>query len=59
MQKYYQTYFEVTSRHKKRQKNDMQPEFSYIHWLRLVNAVMFPVIIPFKRSTKIYLRCNR
>lgn len=43
MQKYYQTYFDITSRHKKRQKNDMQPEFSYIHWLRLVVEVMFLV----------------
>ena len=34
MQKYYKVYFDVTSRHKKRQKNDMQPEFSYAHWLR-------------------------
>ena len=41
MQTYYQTYFDVTSRHKKRQKNDMQPEFSYIHWLRLVVEIMF------------------
>ena len=48
MQKYYQTYFDVTSRHKKRQKNDMQPEFSYIHWLRLVIEVMFLVTINMK-----------
>ena len=34
MQKYFKVYFDVTSRHKKRQKNDMQPEFSYAHWLR-------------------------
>ena len=34
MQKYFKVYFDVTSRHKKRQKNDMQPQFSYAHWLR-------------------------
>ena len=34
MQEYYKVYFDVTSHHKKRQKNDMQPEFSYAHWLR-------------------------
>ena len=33
MQARYVVEFEVTSRHKKRQKNDMQTEFSYIHWL--------------------------
>ena len=26
----------MTSKHKKRQKNDMQPQFSYVHWLRWV-----------------------
>ena len=34
MQKYYDLFFSVTSRHKNRQKNDMQPEFSYFHWLK-------------------------
>ena len=34
MQKYYDLFFSVTSRHKSRQKNDMQPEFSYFHWLK-------------------------
>ena len=33
MQARYVVEFEVTSKHKKRQKNDMQTEFSYIHWL--------------------------
>ena len=34
MQEYYDLFFSVTSRHKNRQKNDMQPEFSYAHWLK-------------------------
>ena len=34
MQEYYDLFFKVTSRHKNRQKNDMQPEFSYAHWLK-------------------------
>ena len=34
MQDYYELYFKVTSRHKNRRKNDMQPEFSYAHWLK-------------------------
>ena len=33
MQEHYKIEFDVTSRHKKRQKNDMQPEFSYINWV--------------------------
>ena len=39
MHKYYKKYFDITSHHKKRQKNDMQPEFSYVNWLRLVIQV--------------------
>ena len=34
MQKHYNIEFELTSSHKKRQKNDMQPEFAYVHWLQ-------------------------
>ena len=34
MQDYYELYFKVTSHHKNRRKNDMQPEFSYAHWLK-------------------------
>jgi len=34
MQEYYALFFSVTSRHKNRQKNDMQPEFGYAHWLK-------------------------
>ena len=34
MQDYYELYFTVTSRRKNRRKNDMQPEFSYAHWLK-------------------------
>ena len=34
MQDYYELYFKVTSHHKNRRKNDMQPEFSYVHWLK-------------------------
>jgi len=34
MQEHYNIEFELTSRHKKRQKNDMQPEFAYVHWLQ-------------------------
>ena len=34
MQDYYELYFKVTSHHKNRQKNDIQPEFSYAHWLK-------------------------
>lgn len=34
MQDYYELYFSVTSHHKNRRKNDMQPEFSYTHWLK-------------------------
>jgi len=33
MEEHYRIEFDVTSAHKKRQKNDMQPEFSYVHWL--------------------------
>ena len=34
MQNYYEPYFEVTSHHKKRKKNDIQTEFAYAHWVR-------------------------
>ena len=34
MQNCYELYFNITSSHKKRQKNDMQTQFSYVHWLR-------------------------
>ena len=40
MQIYYKKYFDITSRHKKRQKNDMQPQFSYVHWLRWFIDIM-------------------
>ena len=33
MQARFEVEFAVTSSHRKRQKNDMQIEFSYIHWL--------------------------
>ena len=33
MQARFEVEFAVTSSHQKRQKNDMQIEFSYIHWL--------------------------
>ena len=33
LQSSFQPYYEITSSHKKRQKNDMQFEFSYTNWL--------------------------
>ena len=33
LQAFFSIFYEVTSSHKKRQKNDMQPEFSYAGWL--------------------------
>ena len=33
LQSHFETYYNVTSSHKKRQKNDMQFEFSYVNWL--------------------------
>ena len=33
LQSFFHIYYEVTSSHRKRQKNDMQPEFSYMAWL--------------------------
>ena len=45
MHTYYKKYFDITSKHKKRQKNDMQPQFSYIHWLRWVIEINFLVNI--------------
>ena len=34
MQNHYQSYFNITSSHKKRRKNDMQFQFSYFNWLQ-------------------------
>ena len=33
LQNHFEAYYNVTSSHKKRQKNDMQFEFSYANWL--------------------------
>ena len=33
LQAFFSIFYEVTSSHRKRQKNDMQPEFSYAGWL--------------------------
>jgi len=33
LQGFFHVFYEVTSKHRKRQKNDMQPEFSYAGWV--------------------------
>ena len=30
---FFHVFYEITSKHRKRQKNDMQPEFSYAGWV--------------------------